>query len=97
MFIIYTRRFLAEEMQVSYRGDGDAPPPAEKAPPSEGLPEADQLDHEAGSDLSDTLDVNREDGVAIGSRRMGAMIKQRAFNTRQFSLIEGRHFAPDIL
>ena len=27
------------------------------------------------------LDVDREGGVAIGSRRMGAMIKQRAFDT----------------
>ena len=42
---------------VDSAGDGDAPPAAEEAPPAESIPEADQLDPEAGSGLPDTLDV----------------------------------------
>ena len=38
-------------------GDGDVPPVAEDVAPAEGLPEADQLDPEAGNGLPGTLDV----------------------------------------
>lgn len=43
------------------------------------------------------LDVDREGGVAIGSRRMGAMIKQRAFDTARGGHEPGEKLACRVL